>query len=52
LPDLSLLLIYHPGLSESLTLAECLHRRFAIAESPAMWSLMIVNKQPLVNVLL
>jgi len=31
LSDRSLLSVYHLGLSESLTLAECLHRRFAIA---------------------
>jgi hypothetical protein len=34
------------------TFAESLHQRFAIAVLPAIWALMIVNKQPLVNVLL
>jgi len=31
------------------SLAECLHRRFAVAVSLAMWTLMIVYKQLLVN---
>jgi hypothetical protein len=52
LSDRSLLSIYQLCLGELLTLAECLHRRFAIAVSPAMWALMVVNDEPLVNIML
>jgi hypothetical protein len=50
LSDSSLLSVYHLDLGEPLTFAECLHRRFAIAVSPAMWALVVVHDEPLVHI--
>jgi hypothetical protein len=47
-----MMLSIKPGLREVFAFTEDLHRRFAIAVLPAMWPLIVIHKQPLIDILL